>query len=103
VHVLRPNPTDSHVYARPSDHSPGTARDGSLYLRRPQNQRSTVSHWCVTSPSPAVTHHSARESRGTNPVNPRPSPRWRHHAAWPLMSQAPVGSYSSLRSDSIEV
>ena len=43
VHVLRPNPTDSHVYARPSDHSPGTARDGSLYLRRPQNQRSTVS------------------------------------------------------------
>ena len=70
VHVLRPNPTDSHVYARPSDHSPGTARDGSLHLRRPQNQRSTVSHCCVTSPSPAVTHHSARESKGTNPVNP---------------------------------
>ena len=68
--VLRPNPTDSHVYARPSDHSPGTARDGSLHLRRPQNQRSTVSHCCVTSPSPAVTHHSARESKGTNPVNP---------------------------------
>ena len=75
VHVLRPNPTDSHVYARPSDHSPGTAREGGLSLRRPQNQRNTVSHCCVTSPSPAATHHSARESKGTQPGQPA-----HHHA-----------------------